>query len=333
MATPVQPGLHQGGGYSVRIGNDGSILVKPGDMLSKYSMAIHGNFNHLNEYGRKNAAGQVVPVENVNLIIAGETLYYLPLVKDNPGEQPGGGKGPRPIFYIGIDGTGPAGDEYDENMKNSFINRLNNNWIYGKVNKYYRGPTLLGRETYGIAMVAFTYLYTQLKMHPGAAICLAGHSRGGAAAIEVAYQLQRANIEVDCMLLFDAVDRSDTVDSYVIPKNVKVVYHALRNRWAMSRLSFGNCGKKVENSATDYYEQHFWCTHTAVGGVPWTKRDNSALPVPHPSPYIQEPGELLATRVTLKQDKDGSALVWAWMYPRIINTLITIQHAQRAAAA
>lgn len=337
MATSVQPGLHQGGGYSVRISNDGSIQVKPGDSISKYSMAIHGDFNHFHEYGRRNAAGQIIPVDNVNLIHAGETLYFMPLVPDQPGGQPGGGNKPREIFYIGIDGTGPAGDAYDEAMKNSFVNVLNRNWIYSKVHNYFRGPTLLGKETYTIAQIAFTYLLSQLKANPGAAVCLAGHSRGGAAVIEVAYRLQRVNIAVDCMILFDAVDRSDTVDSYVIPKNVNVVHHALRNRLAMSRLSFGNCGRQLESRHTQYTEQHFWCTHTAVGGVPWTKRDNSSLPplLPTDSPilrgiYIQEPGEPLTTRVTLDQDKAGAGMVWSWMFPRIVQTLTVLRHPQSA---
>ena len=67
------------GGYSVKINSDGSILVKPGDSLSKYSMAIHGNFNNLNEYLRKKG-GLFNPIVNVNLISAGETLYHQPSI-------------------------------------------------------------------------------------------------------------------------------------------------------------------------------------------------------------------------------------------------------------
>ena len=65
------------GGFSVKIEDDGSIIVKPGDTIGGYCKAIHGNFDHLYEYSRPN--GQTtVPVENINLIYAGETLFHEP---------------------------------------------------------------------------------------------------------------------------------------------------------------------------------------------------------------------------------------------------------------
>lgn len=41
---------YDGGGFSVTIRPDGAITVLPGDTLSKYSMAIYGNFSHLSEF-------------------------------------------------------------------------------------------------------------------------------------------------------------------------------------------------------------------------------------------------------------------------------------------
>ena len=72
-------GTHSRGGHTVTIAEDGAIVVRPGDSVSKYSMAIHGDFNHLNEYGRKNrTSGAFEPLENINLITSGETIYHLP---------------------------------------------------------------------------------------------------------------------------------------------------------------------------------------------------------------------------------------------------------------
>lgn len=81
------PTTHTGGGYTVTINDDGSINVKRGDTISKYSMAIHGDFNHLHEYRRKEG-GALKPLANINLIVEGETLYHAPSVAG-----PGGGDG------------------------------------------------------------------------------------------------------------------------------------------------------------------------------------------------------------------------------------------------
>jgi len=74
-----------GGGFSVLIAKDGAILVKAGDSLSKYSMAIEGDFNHLNDFkhrrdkkiGAINEA-DLKTIENINYIMTGETLYHIP---------------------------------------------------------------------------------------------------------------------------------------------------------------------------------------------------------------------------------------------------------------
>lgn len=66
------------GGYSIEISDeDGSLIVKAGDSLSAYSMAIHGDFKHIREYSRKNGQ-QSVPIADVDLIYTGETLFHEP---------------------------------------------------------------------------------------------------------------------------------------------------------------------------------------------------------------------------------------------------------------
>jgi len=66
--------------YQVTIADDGAILVKRGDTLDKYSMAIHGVPFHEDEYLRVQN-NQLVPVINVDLIYTGETLYHIPTRK------------------------------------------------------------------------------------------------------------------------------------------------------------------------------------------------------------------------------------------------------------
>jgi hypothetical protein len=77
-ATTSQAGLHQFGQHSVKIADDGKILVKSGDWLGKYSMAIYrGDASKVKEFGRMQAT-VVKPVINVNIISAGETIYHIP---------------------------------------------------------------------------------------------------------------------------------------------------------------------------------------------------------------------------------------------------------------
>ncbi|MEE4379630.1 MAG: hypothetical protein V2J55_19255 [Candidatus Competibacteraceae bacterium] len=66
--------------YLVVVDEDGGIDVKRGDTLDKYSMCIHGNPYMEHEYLR-NKNGKLVPVENVDLIYTGETLYHIPTRK------------------------------------------------------------------------------------------------------------------------------------------------------------------------------------------------------------------------------------------------------------
>src|SRR4030067_70819 len=75
---------YRNGWYSVTIAPDGAILVKPGDWLSKYSVAIQNDWWHIYEYGRKKSGnGLVDMIMNADLIHAGETLYHLPTYRNS----------------------------------------------------------------------------------------------------------------------------------------------------------------------------------------------------------------------------------------------------------
>jgi hypothetical protein len=69
--------VYRNGQYSVEVGPDGAIKVRPGDWLSKYSAAMFNTFWRVNEFGRMGRFG-VEPIQNVNLINAGETIYHIP---------------------------------------------------------------------------------------------------------------------------------------------------------------------------------------------------------------------------------------------------------------
>jgi hypothetical protein len=103
MAQYTLPHTFTGHGYQVTVNADRSIKVRPGDWLSKYTMAIWGDYTkeHLARFKRMKGSS-FREVENKDLILVGETLYVvgdLPGVRDGdigipPGERTPGGSLP-----------------------------------------------------------------------------------------------------------------------------------------------------------------------------------------------------------------------------------------------
>lgn len=113
------------------------------------------------------------------------------------------------IIFAGIDGTSDETETYGTTFANSFISRLAKNKIVNFSDTFYnRGPFMLGEHTSAIARAAFTWVTNKWKTGAASAVFLGGYSRGGAAVIEVAYWLKGVGIPVECLILFDAVDRS-----------------------------------------------------------------------------------------------------------------------------
>ena len=249
--------------------------------------------------------------------MAKQTKFYL--FADQPEIFKSTVKGDKKmITFAGVDGTSTEEETYKETYKNSFINRLFRNELVNFTEPWYlRGPYLSGFDTRERAEAAYKHVKAMWTSGKAKAIFLGGHSRGGAAVIEVAKWLkERDNIPVECLILFDAVDRTNTLGSIFkntpIADNVKRVIHARRNiLLTQSRLSFGNCGTTYENTnQTILFQEYFFATHSGVGGVPWTKAVDPLLGIPILT--IWEPGELKATFVTPTKDKAGSGQVWGW---------------------
>ena len=184
-------------------------------------------------------------------------------------------------------------------------------------------------------------------------VCLAGYSRGAAAVIRAAMNLDPK--PVDYLVLFDAVDRS-FVDAQTIPQNVKEVLHAKRDPKAQSREGFSNCGLSYHPGTTKYSLREFNATHGGLGGTPWAS--DPALKQAFLSKngaanakWDQKIEELTAaqaasankladkvawvskskaaairartdveryTNVTFAQDIDGAQATWDWMAPLLL---------------
>ncbi len=89
-STEFLPRSFSQGGYTVRIEADRSIVVFPDDWLSKYSMAIYGDFNHINEFMRINEDGDFEEILEKDCIDVGEILYHPnPLPGEPKSTKPG----------------------------------------------------------------------------------------------------------------------------------------------------------------------------------------------------------------------------------------------------
>ena len=88
--STVLPKTFTGHGYKVTVNADRSIIVKPGDWLSKYTMAIWGDASkpHIEAFKRK-INGVLSRIGNPNQIQAGETLYVTGRLPGETGIFPG----------------------------------------------------------------------------------------------------------------------------------------------------------------------------------------------------------------------------------------------------
>ena len=177
------------------------------------------------------------------------------------------------IIYAGIDGTSTETDTYERTYYNSFVNRLHRNELLPFDDTWYlRGPYLSGFDTDKRARAC--HLGTRLLEKQVKAIFLGGHSRGGAAVIEVASWLAEEQIPVECLVLSTPLTAPTRWAATSGTRPLHPPSSASSTRSAMlltcSRLSFGNCGFRHQASTT-FLHQKFFATHGGIGGVPWPR--------------------------------------------------------------
>ena len=185
-------------------------------------------------------------------------------------------------MLVVIDGTGEwFNKSYEKTMEGGFMKKIMRD-SHHSPKEYFRGPSLTGIESGYIVAQVMNWIRQQLNNGATPELFIAGYSRGGSVAIEVAGEIANVasmasllgdgpwcilNRNIRCMALFDAVDRS-YLDTKVIPYNVTHAYHALRDPKAGSRRSFSNTGLEHEIPG-NLETKTFFCTHGAMGGLPW----------------------------------------------------------------
>ena len=101
-------------------------------------------------------------------------------------------------------------------------------------------------------------------------IFLIGWSRGAAACIQVALDLDRSNFgrAIDAMFLFDAVDQDGSTQDFLnfIPKNVTTVYHAIATKkgWLDKKI-FPTCGRTAASNV-NVVSKEFNTSHGGIAG-------------------------------------------------------------------
>jgi pimeloyl-ACP methyl ester carboxylesterase len=100
-------------------------------------------------------------------------------------------------------------------------------------------------------------------------IFLIGWSRGAAACIQTAHDLNASGKQVDAMFLFDAVDRDTSTSSNLnyIPGNVVSAYHAIATgkNWFWGAI-FSTCGKTAA-PGVNLVKKEFNVSHGAIAGT------------------------------------------------------------------
>lgn len=196
-----------------------------------------------------------------------------------------------------------------EDYKLSFVRRICNE--YAVINsEWINGPSNTGDDCKAIGQQALQVI-RQWRSNMGATtwdkgekvnrLFLTGYSRGGAIVVWVAKQLLTEDkLDVDCLFLFDAVDRAwdlkaPELNVMNVPPNVNRTYHATRDDLVNSRPGFGHT---AVNGLNNFERRNFCGTHAAMGGQPW-RGD-------HPKGQTSE------------ADHAASYAVWAYMYPNLL---------------
>jgi hypothetical protein len=227
------------------------------------------------------------------------------------------------LIFGGIDGTGVWNDkDYQRTFENSHVNSLYKGWSEGP-KEYLRGPTTEDWKLSALTRLQAHRIYTfvtQCWRNQGKkAVFLAGYSRGGAALIEVAKWLKADNIPVECLILFDPVDRTGQVGlpwrNTPIVDTVRHLIYAQRHPASKSRESFSNCGTKLEDPGKTKlsYEMFPNTTHGGLGGVPWTEPKNGG--------FINEGPPDGITNVTVAQDEIGANSIRNWAFDLVFEAI------------
>jgi nucleoid-associated protein YgaU len=225
------------------------------------------------------------------------------------------------VILIGIEGAEGDANNPATGYKGSFIHRMVRNWPDKDSARYVPGPKVQAGGITATAAIGFTHAMTLYSQQGVRGVILAGYSRGGAAAIVAAKMLEKAGITVDCLALFDAIDRDHTAATTKVSDNVRLTVHGRRTWSSGSRRGLGNCPWIIPNEA---YQFSLPMTHWGMSGVPQFEglplgvKPTDFVTETAWNPYATDP--VYETSVRWQDDINLAPLFWSLIWARVYET-------------
>jgi nucleoid-associated protein YgaU len=222
------------------------------------------------------------------------------------------------VILVGIEGLTGDANNPATGYTGSFIHKLVTRWPDQPWAAYVAGPGVKSDVVGTGAIACQTVLNLKYSLaNPGTCgVILAGYSQGGASAIVAAHKLKKAGVQVDCLAMFDSIDRDPRAGTTFVPDNVQYTVHGMRSSSSGSRPLWGNCGWVVPNESAQFYLK---MTHWGAGGVPLHQ---GLPPGVKPTDLVTETkwpsDQQRLTNVTWQEDLSASSMLWAIMNAHIM---------------
>ncbi len=171
-------------------------------------------------------------------------------------------------MLVALEGSSPtiAG----ENNYKYYVWDIYRSTLHG-IKRYIEGPATVSWGPSPVNIRNMTdEAVTFINAHQNEEVYLVGWSRGAAACIQVAFDLNYSNgRRVDGMFLFDPVDQDGSTDQFLnyITGNVANAYHAeaTNKSWA-DRQIFPTCGQHAA-AGVNFVRGWFHATHGGIAGT------------------------------------------------------------------
>ena len=222
-------------------------------------------------------------------------------------------------IIFGIDGVRVVSRKGQSNThRNSFVRRIvENSSSVSQERRYLSGPSGASGSLDESIENGYSFVRSRFRAAQGdSPVLLTGFSRGAAGIITLSRRLEKRNVPVKAILLFDAVDKFASSGVSSIPNSVKNVLHVRRHPESKSMPGLASVGKR-SSSPTVYEEKLFKCTHAAMGGMPWSWEMGQT-----PSDLIDEASATASfgtanrstqTTITFTQEESVSKEVWNYV--------------------
>jgi pimeloyl-ACP methyl ester carboxylesterase len=185
-------------------------------------------------------------------------------------------------MLVALEGSSPT--IQGENNYKYYVWEIYQNTLQSR-SLYIEGPAAISWSPSGVNIRTMSDEATAfINASPNEPVYLVGWSRGAAACVQVALDLNSTNRRrIEAMFLFDAVDQDGSTDYFLnyIPGNVANAYHAIAtNKGWMDRQIFPTCAQTTAPSV-NLVAERFHATHGGIAGAGETDGGSREFMWPH----------------------------------------------------